>query len=222
MIMSGHQPNYLPWLGFFDKMRQSDIFVIEDNVQFEHKGFTNRNKIKIQKTSKWLTVPVENAEKRLLINQVKIAPEWRQFWGKKHWLNLKYHYSSAPNWEQYSGFFKETYAKNWELLIDLNIHLLKGIMMFLRINTPLIMASSLNVTGKKGDLVLAQCKAVGADTHLAGKGARCFIDVKKFEQEGIKVVFQDFQCPIYNQLNGEFIPNLSVVDYLFCNGGADW
>lgn len=220
--MSGHQPNYLPWLGFFDKMQQSNVFVIEDNVQFEVREFTNRNKIKEQKISKWLTVPVEDAKKRLLINQVKIARKAEPDWAKNHWLNIKYHYCKAPYWAKYSDFFEQTYSKDWALLVDLNLHLIKGIMGFLGINTPLIMASSLNVTGAKSDLVLAQCKAVGADVHLAGNGERGYLDVNKFEREGVKVVFQDFEYPVYRQVQGEFISNLSVVDYLFCTGGAPW
>jgi hypothetical protein len=222
MIMAGHQPNYLPWLGFFDKMRQSDIFVIEDNVQFETRGFTNRNKIKEQTVSKWLTVPIEHTGTRQLINQVKISHEAEEDWAKRHWLNLKYNYSKAPHWAKYRDFFEETYNKRWTLLIDLNMHLIKGIMGFLRINTPLIMASSLNATGKKSDLILAQCKAVGADVHLAGNGARGYLDVNKFAREGIKVVFQNFEHPVYRQLHGEFISNLSVVDCLFCTGVAPW
>lgn len=222
MIMSGHQPNYLPWLGFFDKMRQSDVFVIEDNVQFEVREFTNRNKIKEQKISKWLTVPVEDVKKRLLINQVNIARKAEPDWAKNHWLNIKYHYCKAPYWAKYSDFFEQTYSKDWTLLIDLNLHLIKGIMGFLGINTPLIMASSLNVTGEKSNLILAQCKAVGADVYLSGIGGRNYLDISLFEKAGIKVIFQDFNYPVYTQLNGNFIPNLSIVDYLFCNGADDW
>ena len=82
------------------------------------------------------------------------------------------------------------------------------------------MASSLNACGKKSELVLSQCKALGADVHLAGNGAREYLDINRFEQEGVKVVFQDFKHPTYPQLNGEFTPNLSIVDYLFCADGV--
>ena len=220
LIVAGHQPNYLPWLGFFDKMLNSDVLIIEDNIQYEKRGFTNRNKIKVQNQSVWFTVPVEHAGDRQLINQVRISNKAESDWKRRHWLNLKYHYCNAPSWGKYSDFFEETYSKDWTLLIDLNMHLIKGIMGFLGIDTPLIMASSIGVSGKKSELVLAQCKAVGANVHLAGTGAREYLDVKRFEEEGIKVVFQDFQHPIYQQPHGEFIPNLSVVDYLFCVGGA--
>jgi hypothetical protein len=222
MIMSGHQPNYLPWLGFFDKMRQSDIFVIEDNIQYGHRGYINRNVIKMQKGCQLLTVPVERGRERQLISEVKISNKGERDWAKRHWLSIKYNYCNAPFWSEYCDFFEETYSKEWVFLIDINMHLIKGIMAFLGINTPLVFASSLNAGGKKSDLVLAQCKAVHANIHLAGIGAKDYLEIEKLEQEGIKVAFQEFEHPTYPQLHGEFVPNLSVVDYLFCTGGELW
>jgi hypothetical protein len=84
------------------------------------------------------------------------------------------------------------------------------------------MASSLKTNEKKSELVLAQCKAIGGDVQLAGAGAREYLDIKAFEKKGIKVIFQDFQYPVYKQVYGEFVPNLSVVDYLFCTGNRSW
>ena len=222
MIISGHQPNYLPWLGFFDKMLQSDVFIIEDCVQFERQGFTNRNKIKTFQGAKWLTVPVEHSGGVLPINEVMIANKAKPDWAKKHWMNLKHNYSRAPFLEKFSGFFEQTYKRRWSRLVDLNMHLIRGLMRMLDINKPLIMASSLKVSGQKGDLVLAQCKALGATTLFSGVGARDYLDLQKFKEEGINVVFQDFRYPKYSQLAGEFVPNLSVVDYLFWTGGKMW
>ena len=222
LIASGHQPNYLPWLGFFDKLLQCDVFIIEDNVQFELQGFQNRNKIKTLHGVKWLTVPIEHAGKPLLINEVKIANEAEPNWTQRHWLTLKFNYDKAPFWKEYSDFFEQTYSQKWTMLIDLNMHIIKGIMRFLKIEKPLVMASSLGVSGKGGELVLAQCKALGASVQLCGIGGRDYLNVQRFEEEGIKVVFQDFQYPVYHQLHGEFVPNLFVVDYLFCTGGKMW
>ncbi len=126
----------------------------------------------------------------------------------------------APYWKKYSGFFEETYNKKWEFLIDLNMHLIKGIMKFLSIDKPLVMASSLGICEKKSELILNQCKAFKANIQLAGAGAQAYLNVERFEDEGIRVVFQDFEYPVYRQLYGEFVPNLSVVDYLFCTGGS--
>jgi hypothetical protein len=219
MIVAGHQPNYLPWLGFFDKMRSSDLFIIEDNVQFEHQGFINRNRIITGDGVKWLSVPIEHANRPLLINEVKIANKAEPKWSNRHWLTLKYNYCKAPFWRDYSDFFEDAYAREWIMLIDLNMHLIKGIMRFLNIDKPLVTASSLDAKGKKNELIIAQCKAVGADVQLSGIGGKAYIDYKRFEQEGIKLVFQEFEHPYYTQMRAGFIPNLSVVDYLFCTGG---
>ena len=220
-ILAGHQPNYLPWLGFFDKMVQCDIFIIEDNVQFERQGWENRNKIKTVDGVKWLTVPVEHKGKNMPINEVRIANK-AEDWAKRNWLMLKHNYCKAHYWDEFCGFFEHTYNQKWEMLIDLNMHLIKELMRFLRIEKPLVMASSLGVSGNKSELLIAQCKALRADVQLSGIGAKDYLNLNRFKEEGINVVFQDFQYPIYPQLHGEFVPNLSVVDYLFNTGGARW
>lgn len=222
MIVAGHQPNYLPWLGFFDKMRRSDVFIIEDNVQLERQGFISRNKIMTLDGVRWLSVPIEHANKPQLINQVHIANKGEPNWGRRHWLTLKHSYCKAPFWSKYSDFFEDTYEREWTLLIDLNMHLIKGIMRFLNIDKPLVMSSSLGAQGKKTELIIAQCKKVGADVQLAGQGGKGYIDNKRFDEEGIKLVFQEFQHPIYTQTCKGFVADLSVVDYLFCNDGKSW
>ena len=160
--------------------------------------------------------------KPLLINEIRIANKSEPKWGECHWLSLKHHYMHAPFWNKYSDFFEKAYSKKWELLIDLNMHLIKGIMGFLAIDKPLVMASSLGVCEKKSELILAQCKAVKANIQLAGAGARDYLDVKRFEEQGIGVIFQDFKYHAYPQLYGKFVPNLSVVDFLFCTGAKNW
>jgi hypothetical protein len=222
LIISGHQPNYLPWLGFFDKMANSDVFIIEDNVQFEKQGFTNRNRIKTVDGVRWLSVPIKHENKPLMINEVEISNSGEPNWALRHWLTLKHNYCKAPNWGQFCGFFKDTYEREWIKLIDLNMHLIEGIKNFLDIKTPLMMASSLGVSGKKNDLLIAQCKAVGGNVQLSGLGCKEYIDIERFEKAGIKIVFQNFQQPWYSQLHGEFASNLSVVDYLFCAGAKQW
>jgi hypothetical protein len=219
MIVAGHQPNYLPWLGFFDKIRRADLFIIEDDVQFEQQGFTNRNRILTADGVRWLSVPIEHTKSSLLINEVKIANKAEPDWANRHWLTIKLNYCKAPHWSTYCAFFEDTYKREWELLIDLNLHLIRGIMGFLKIETPLVMSSSLGAKGKKSELIVSQCQAVGADVQLAGEGCKQYIDRALFEKEGIELVFQEFQHPVYRQTHEEFTPNLSVVDFLFCTGG---
>lgn len=222
LIASGHQPNYLPWLGFFDKMLQCDVFTIEDNVQFEMQGFQNRNRVKTSDQVKWLTVPIEHFGKPMLLSEVMIANKAEKEWAKRHWLTLKHNYCKAPYWKKFSDFFEQTYSQEWTTLIDLNMHIIKGIMQFLSIQKPLIMSSILNISGKGSERVLAECKALGANVLLSGIGGRSYLNLERFKDEGIEVVFQDFHYPVYSQLHGSFVPDLSVVDYLFCTGGKMW
>jgi hypothetical protein len=222
LITGGHQPNYLPYLGFFDKIAQCDLFVIEDTLQFERHDFQNRNKVKTHNAVSWLTVPVEHAPQTTKISEIKIAKRLESKWRLNHWEILKSSYRRAPYWKCYCDFFEQTYIQKWDSLIDLNLHLIKGVMKFLGINTSLVMASSLKVSGKSSELIVAQCKLVGAEVYLSGIGGRNYLDLSLFENAGIKVVFQDFQHPVYTQLFGTFVPNLSVVDYLFCHGGENW
>ncbi|MFA7398554.1 MAG: WbqC family protein [Candidatus Bathyarchaeia archaeon] len=222
MIVAGHQPNYLPWLGFFDKMRKADVFIIEDIVQFEHQGFTNRNRVLTVDGVRWLTVPIMHANKPLLIKDVKIANKGQPSWRRRHWLTIKHGYCKAPYWHEYSDFFEQTYNKKWDRLIDLNMHLITGIMAFLKINKPLFLSSELKAKGKKTELIVAQCKEVGANVQLAGNGCRDYIDKSLFTKAGIKLIFQDFVQPIYLQNVSGFVPNLSVIDYLFFNGSKSW
>jgi hypothetical protein len=222
MIVAGHQPNYLPYLGFFDKIRRSDIFIIEDNVQFERQGFTNRNRILTADGVRWLTVPIKHVNKPLLISEVQIANRNNASWKRKHYQTLKHNYCKTPYWNDYEDFFKETYESEWNLLIDLNMHLIKGIMGFLKIDKPLILSSSLTARGKKTALIVSQCREVGAEVQLAGNGCKDYIDQNLFSEQGIKLVFQNFVHPVYHQSTGRFVPNLSVVDYLFYAGAKSW
>jgi hypothetical protein len=220
--VAGHQPNYLPWLGFFDKMRSCDLFIIEDSLLLENEGFVRRNVIKGCNGLIALTVPQEHVGDQIPINRVEISKHDRSVWKKKHWLSIKYSYCKAPFWNEFKDFFEEGYGREWRFLFDLNMYFINGIRSFFGIETPMVLSSTLHSSGKKGDLVLSQCKELGATTFLSGIGARVYLDIKKFEAQGIKVAFQDFKHPTYSQLHNGFVPNLSAIDYLFCAGKRPW
>ena len=117
-----HQPNFLPYLGFFDKARQVDIFVILDDVQFTSPGFTNRNRIKTPTGSKWLTVPIQG-DKRAPINQTLVSEGIK--WRKSHLTTLKHMYGKSKYYKSLEPFLLEVYNQNWKLLVDFNFKLLK-------------------------------------------------------------------------------------------------
>ena len=220
MIASIHQPRYLPWLGLFHKVANSDIFVILDTVQFSKNSFENRCQIKLPQGINWLTTPVVlkgHLEKE--IRNIKISNGTN--WWKKHYKTLEMAYKRTPYWRKYEPFLQEVYLeKKWEYLAELNIYLFFWMLDELKINTKVVIASELEVTGKKDVLILNICKNIGADTYLSGLGAKDYVDEEKFEENGVKVIWQEFKHPIYPQLWGDFEPGMSAIDLLL-NCGED-
>lgn len=216
MIITIHQPEYLPWIGFFDRVSKADIFVILDDVQYQKNGFINRNKIKTSQGWQWLTVPVKERESMKKINEVEINNQidWRQ----NHWKSLLYNYNKAPCFKKYSDFFEENYKKKWDSLADLDIYLIENIMDMLGIKTETKISSLLNIKGEATDRLVNMCKMLGVDTYLSGPGGKEYMDLDKFKKQNINVIFQEFTHPIYVQQFGEFIPNLSIIDLLFNQG----
>ena len=217
MILSGQQPNYLPWIGFFHKVSMSDKFIFVDTVQFNKKHVTNRNKIKTANGWQWLTVPVLTKGKfEQKVSEVKInnAVPWQ----RKQWKAIKLNYGKAPYFSKHGQFFKEIYQKRWENLSELNEIIIRYIFDVLGIKVEIFKASEINPVGEKTMLLIDMCKKVGADTYLSGTGAMKYVDHELFKQHGLNHIFQDFQHPVYKQLHGEFLPNMSIIDLLFSHG----
>jgi len=213
MIVAVHQPQYLPWLGYFDKMDRADLFVLLDTVQFKKNEWQNRNRIKTAQGWQWLTVPVAYRFPQR-INQVEINP--RINWARKHLLAMRINYSKAPYFSDYFDSFEKILSENWQGIAALNLRLVRALTELLGISTPLRLASELgNLPEGPDERLIAICQHLGAAVYLAGMGGKDYMNLEKFDKAGIKVVFQEFKHPVYPQLYGEFLPNLSVVDLLF-------
>lgn len=215
MIVAIHQPQYLPWLGYLDKIDRADVFVLLDNVQYKKNEWQNRNRIKTSQGWQWITVPVLYRFPQK-INEVRV--DNRQFWARKHLHTLMTNYSRAPYFPDLGPFFEEIYGQTWEYLVDINVQAIKYLITALGIQTELLLASRLSLREEPTERLIDICKAVGGDIYLAGRDGALYMDMSKFEREGIQVLSQDFQHPVYNQLFGEFEPNMSVVDLLFNHG----
>lgn len=218
-VVGIHQPQYLPYLGFFHKIFHSDVFVILDSVQFQKHGLQNRNRIKTGQGWQWLTVPVLHRFGQR-IHEVSINPKVR--WGRKHWHALTTNYSRAPYLCTYGPELKDLLERDWTSLCQLNVALIRWVMRVLDVKTPLIYSSELDVDGTRAELLINICKAVGADSYLSGPGGRRYMDLAAFEAAGLTVLWQDFTPPVYDQMFPAvgFVPNLSIVDTLFCCGPA--
>ena len=221
MIVSVHQPQYLPWLGYFDKIDKSDCFVFLDTVQYKVREFQNRNKIRIDNKWIWLTVPVKikgNARE----NICDIEIDNTQDWATEHRKSLQSWYSKAPFFKQHFPFFEQVFDKKWDKLSDLNIYIIKYILEQLTIKTPLHFESELKTTKKSTDRILELCQKLNADTYLSGIGGRNYLEEDKFEQANIKLIYQEFEHPVYEQQfvsqEHPFMAYVSALDLLFNAG----
>jgi len=211
-----HQPEFLCWPGFFDKMYKSDLFVILDNVQFRKDYYQNRNRIKTKSGWRWLTVPLKRPVFRRKIYNIEIA---REPWKKKHLNILRENYNSAPFYNTYIDGFMKVYEKCWKKLSSLNVELIKLMTKYLGFQRKIIFASELNLKEKKGTALLIDiCKKLNADTYLSGEGGYQYMNFGRFKQEEIKVVVRHYKCPVYPQQylkESCFISDLSTIDMLF-------
>lgn len=220
MILTSHQPAYLPWLGFFHKLIVSDVFVILDNVQYQKNYFTNRNKIKTPQGELWLTVPVLTSghfDKAIREMQINNNSKWR----KKHWKSIEIHYRKAPYFMEHKDYFESLYNKKWNNLFELLYENMEFLINELGIDTKLYTQSELGFNKKKQDLILEMCNYFDSDLFVFGRDGRNYADINFFKENKRKIYFQDYKHPIYPQLYNEFIPNLSIIDLLFNVGSKE-
>lgn len=223
MIVSIHQPNYLPWAGLIHKIASSDLFVIFDDVQLARgKSFVLRTKIKTSGGAKWITVPVKEKSHMIPINNVKINNETD--WKEEHWNKIFENYKEAPFFQQNSTIFKKIILRNWEKIADLNVELIKQILSILGIKREIRKSSEFKLNSRGIEKIIDLIKTVDGDEYLAGmgEGTKRYVsnNQKLFDNNKINLRYQKFESPTYQQLYGDFIPNLSVLDMIF-NVGPD-
>lgn len=215
MRIAIHQPQYLPWLGYFDKMDRADVFVMLDDVQYKKNEWQNRNKIRNAQSWQWLTVPVKYNFGQLL-SEVRIdnAGDWRS----NHMKSLELNYSRAPFFGDHAGFFREAYSREWEFLADINIYLINYVKEALGIKSRLVVSSGLKVSSSATRRLIDICKLLGGDTYISGAGGSDYLEEKLFADNGIKLEFQEYKHPVYDQVYEPFEPFMSIVDLLFSKG----
>ena len=215
-IVAIHQPEYLPWLGFFKKMMNSELFVFYDDVQFRKKAWQNRNRIRTKNGTVLLSVPV-HVHSYPNINEITI--DNNKNWSNKHKKSILYNYARAPYFEEFKDFIESVFEKKFEYLIDLNTEIIKFAMNELEIKSKIVFSSELKTSKKGSDWVLDICKQVGADCYITGTSwAQPHLKIEEFKKSNIHVEFQKFQHPIYTQIHGKFIPEMSIIDLLFNEG----
>lgn len=219
VIVGMHQPNFFPWMGFFDKIVKSEIFVFMDTVQYPKGSWTNRVKIINQNQAKWLTCPVTNVTNNSLIKDIIIAD--KQHWEKKIIRTIKHNYIKCPFFDEIfeiicSMIFRDDYN-----LSSYNIANILEVCNLLNIGGKFILQSSLNTSNKSTDLLIEITKKVGATAYLYGGGCSEYQEDYKFRESNIEIIPQNYIHKYYKQFNLDaFVPGLSIIDVLF-NCGID-
>lgn len=219
MLVAIHQPEHMPWLGFFEKLLRADVFVLLDDVQFSKGDFQNRNRVKGRGGAQWLTVPVAHRFGQK-INEVETAGD---DWRAKHWKTLRSCYARAAHFEEFAGEFEEFYARPWAKLSELNVEAIRMLARSFGVEKRFVFSSTLGARGQKSELVLNICKAVGASRYYSGRAGGTYLDADAFRRAEVEIVVQEFEHPAYEQLfmkEQGFVPNLSALDLLF-NRGAE-
>lgn len=207
-----HQPNYLPWEGFFHKMGHCDTFVFLDNVQYSHNSFTNRTLIKDEVGKKWLSFSIKHNSPQL-IKDVKFADFKKD--RDKHLVWIKDFYGEASGFQTVYPIICNMFSGDWENMSEFNIKLIKDLMAGLPSQPKIEVASQYDFKESSTDLLIEICKHFGADTYLSGCGAKDYQEEKKFKKAGITLEYSNFeQLPYHQQWGGEFIPGLSIIDRL--------
>lgn len=212
MKISIHQPAYLPWLGYLDRIRLSDVFVYLDSVQYQKGSYQNRNKIKNINGEMWLTVPIKKTgHLGMKLNEIEI--DYQSEWKKKHLTSIKLNYSKAPFFRENYHKLLDLYENNHQYLSDLCFEHLKFWNQKYKISTKIIKSSELSVNGNKSDLVLNICKELKASEYISGIYGKDYLDENVFHKNNINIKYHSYKEKEYPQLWGNWIANLSIVDF---------
>jgi hypothetical protein len=215
------QPSYIPWRGYFDQIFRADLFVFYDDVQYDKRGWRNRNQIKTPKGKQWLTIPVNSRgaqTENIPINQIRMV--WDNLWSQNHLKSLQHFYSKAPHFSQYASLLEKFYQRRDEYLADFTIDFTIALAHELGNNHTRFMRSSelVGIDGQKTDRLIQILQAVGAVHYISGPSARDYIEKEKFDSAGISLEYMEYNYPEYPQLYPPFDPYVSILDLLFMTG----
>lgn len=217
MRVAIHQPEFLPWLGFFDKMIRADLYIVLDNVQFSKNGFQNRNRLLDREGNTfWATVPVKSAghtTRRIMDIEIDNS----QCWQRKLWGRIHSSYCRHPFFPSLGPELELIIQQSHPSLIALNLELIFFFRRYLNITVPMVRASELDTVGNRSELLLSLCTQVGATTYLSGPSGRDYLNTKLFLSEGINIEFHRFTNPKQHQPGNL---NVSCLDWLLNYGSA--
>lgn len=211
MIVSAHQPAYLPWLGYFHKMSLCDTFVYYEHVAQSKKDFTARNRVKTSQGSQWLSVPVRKGESTRIQDLQVDGRDWQRV----HFKTLLSCYGKATYSSRYMGDFEALYLGHYDNFSDMNLKFTQVLMKMLGLEVQIIRSPDLGINLSKNDGIFQMMEKLGAKKIVFGAHGRDYVDISSYKERGIKCYFQDYKHPEYPQLFGLFEPYMSIVDLIF-------
>jgi hypothetical protein len=222
MIVAIHQPNFFPWLGYFDKIARADVFCLLDHVQFPKKGgtYVNRVQVLVQGEAAYLTVPVErNYSGVLPINEMKIREQ--EAWREKMVRTLQANYARAPFFAETMELIEPLLRNPTDQLGEYNEEALRGVCAALGLTTRLVRSSALKVSGQATEMLIQITRVLGSDVYLCGGGAAGYQEDAQYAASGVRLEYQCFQHPRYEQRTApEFVAGLSIIDPLMWLGAV--
>ena len=214
------QPSYIPWRGYFHQICKADCFIFYDDVQYDTRGWRNRNRIKTPQGVKWLTIPVYSKGLRTegtLIKDVRICPDTRC--QDKHRRTMELSYSKAPFFGAYMPLLESFYDARWEFLSEMTIQLSMALAWELGVRrTRFLRSSTLQVKGNKTNRLLNLLKTVGATHYITGPSAGSYLEEEKLRDAGISVEYMTYDYLEYAQLYPPYAGEVSILDLLFMTG----
>lgn len=217
VFVVGHQPQFMPYIGILHKISRADIFIIVDHVQYVRKYFHNRTYIKLNNREHLLTIPVlSKGEFFAPINKIRINHQ--ENWVKKQLRTLQLAYGKARFFNAYYPSIEAAYMRQYEYLSEFTSELLLFFLKEFELVEDIRFSSSMQIEGKKTDLLVELTKAVGGTTYISGEGARGYFDQEAFDKSGYRHIFNHFQHPWYPQSGTSFLTGLACVDLIFNNG----
>jgi hypothetical protein len=218
MICTVHQPNYLPYLGFFEKAYRADVFILYDTTQFKKNDWQNRNKLCGNNSWQWISVPILHSFGQK-INEVKIKDSKKSL--AKNWRSIQVTYGRAPFYKEYAHKFEEIYLSDIELISELNCKIILTAAELLGLKTKFIRSSELTpIETTSTQALIDLTKLAGCDTYISGGEGINYLDMDLWNSTGLKIIFQKYHHPEYKQFNSEtFQPYMSILDLLFNCGG---
>ncbi len=215
MIVSIHQPPYLPWLGLLEKIALSNRFVILDNVQYNARAFQHRTLYSCDGGARYLSLAVHSRGHQTKCTKIANITLADSTMPRRHYETLRHRYGRRPGWRMIAAELGEILTSGRDSLLELNVALLKLTLERFDVRTDLLLASSLGASGRKDELMLELTLAAGGSAYLSGTGAKAYMDESKFSRAQVPVYWQAFEHPIYRQsITGPFQAGCFALEWI--------